>query len=62
MGQQQPEDIMLWFLCNADANKFKRKVVVVPTGVEFADDGLVYLDSVFLNDGKLVFHVFMEVV
>lgn len=62
MGSVQPEDIMLWFLCNVDSEKYKRKIVVVPTGVEFVNDGLVYLDTVFLSGGNLVFHVFMEVV
>jgi len=60
MGQQQAEDIMLWFLCNADATKYKRRVVVVPTGIKFVEDGLVYLDTVFLNNGNLVFHIFIE--
>jgi hypothetical protein len=53
------EEIMLWFLCNKDATKVKRKVVVVPTGMDFSDDNLVYLDTVFLSGG-LVFHIFIE--
>lgn len=59
-GQHAREEIMLWFLCNKDAVKVKRKVVVMPTEIEFADDGLMYLDSVFLSGGNLVFHVFIE--
>ncbi len=57
------ERIFLWALLpiNQDpkvVQTVKRKFHVYPTGIPIENDKLVYFDTVFLYDGKLVFHVF----
>lgn len=48
----------LWALVNPD-NKFeKRYFRLVGTGHSIEDDNLKYIDSVHLNQGNLIFHLF----
>jgi hypothetical protein len=52
--------LFLWALVDPEAEKELRAFEVYPTGLaEVKDpDELVYIDTVFMRDGMLVFHVF----
>lgn len=52
----------LWVLLDPDQNTTARRFTLVPTGGEI-DEGarLFYVDTLFLSDGALVFHLFEEV-
>ena len=56
----QRENICLWAVVETDAASSPMSFAIVPTGVEppTPQKGH-YLDTVFLNNGALVFHVYM---
>lgn len=61
---QQGDDINLWILVNPEANKETRRFRVFPTGIdieESPESELRFIQTVMLNGGNLVFHVFEEV-
>ena len=54
----QREQLCLWAKVNPEAPKGERLFRIVGTGHEFNENNLMYLGSVFLNNGRLVFHIF----
>lgn len=56
-AREQGSDLCVWFRCNPDLPKEKRRVEVCGTGWENSPQGR-YVGSAHFDGGQLVFHVF----
>jgi hypothetical protein len=58
-AREQAEQVCIWFICDPDAAKVKRTILIFGTGHEApADADANYLGSTILHHGALVLHVF----
>lgn len=57
---EQKGVVCLWFLCAPNEQTELRAFSVRPTGAEFQGEGGIFLGSVHLAGGALVFHIFEE--
>jgi hypothetical protein len=56
-AREQHEGICVWFRCDPNAGREKRKIAIVGTGHPAPADGR-YLGTASLHGGRLMFHVF----
>lgn len=56
-AHEQHNQICVWFRCDPDAGREKRKIAIVWTGHAAPADG-AYLGTASLHGGQLIFHVF----
>lgn len=58
----QGDDIYIWAMVDKDQPLTPRYILVLPTGVEITTDNtIVFIDSVQLYEGRLIFHIFEEI-
>lgn len=58
-AQRQGNSLMLWIKEDNEAQKIARIIYILPTGQEFADIPMKYIDTVQMGD--YVWHVFEKV-
>lgn len=56
--QTQDNQPQLWALVDPSKPKMGRAFRAIPTGLDFEDEGLTYIDTFQINGGTLVFHLF----
>jgi len=59
--KNQDEEICLWAIVETTNEIYHFTFDIIPTGTELIDSYNIkrtYIDTVLLNDGKLVFHIF----
>lgn len=56
--RQQHGKLAVWYRCNADVDKEIKTVTIYGTGHDASPKG-TYLDTVLLQDGYLVLHIFI---
>lgn len=54
----QFENICLWAVVDITRPIVKRRIGVIPTGMDFISEGTQYLGTAMLQGGNLVFHIF----
>lgn len=59
--EPQMEGVCLWALCNCEAEKVPRTIVMVGTGREMPIGALQYISTFQMRGGALVFHAFEAV-
>lgn len=56
-AREQFEGICVWYRCDPNAPREKRKIAIVATGSPAPDDGQ-HIGTCSLRGGSLIFHVF----
>lgn len=57
-ANEQNGSIYIWAIVDPNATLVKRKFRVIGTGWEFENGLLIYISTVELANGNLIFHVF----
>lgn len=60
--REQGDDVCVWFRCDPDAAKTKRRILLCGTGHEApVCDTAKYLGTAIVHGGALVWHVFEKI-
>ena len=57
---QQHDVPTIWWLVNPEAKFQKTRIITVGTGESFDVAGFTYVGTAVCNDGRLIWHLFME--
>lgn len=58
-AREQGDNICVWYRCNTEAPKIKRRIYIIGTGHNAEiTKGAVYLGTATMMGGALIFHVF----
>lgn len=60
-AREQHEEICVWYICDPDETKVPIRVAIIATGQPAPElEYGVYIGTVALHGGSLIFHVFVE--